>query len=300
MSTTTIPRSDVDPLSLVPEDVPGLELPLGARVSLPGRGTTFVRDVAGPEGAPTVVLLHGWVASGGLNWYQAFKPLSKHFRVIAPDLRGHGRGIRSWRRFRLADCADDVAALIEQMDLGPVIVCGYSMGGPVAQLLWRRHPHLVSGMVLAATGSWLVPGVRQQIVLVGMASVAAGGLRATWGLPEAVRRMIPLAPAGERPSSLQRWAAEEMRRHDWRLVTEAGAAIATFDARRWLTDVDVPTTVLVTAKDRAVSPLEQLRTALLIPGAQIVRYDEGHVAPIKPSFGTAIDNACLTVADRMA
>jgi 3-oxoadipate enol-lactonase len=310
MSTTSIRRTDLEPLSLVPEDVPGLELPLGSRVVLPGRGTTFVRDVAGPDSAkaqrsgaasaPPVVLLHGWVASGGLNWYQAFTPLSQTFRVVAPDLRGHGRGIRSWRRFRLADCADDVAAMIQEMNLGPVILCGYSMGGPVAQLVWQRHPHLVAGMVLAATGSWLVPGLRQQIVLVGMASVAAGGLRATWGLPEAIRRMIPLAPSGERPSSLQKWASEEMRRHDWRMVTEAGTAIATFDARRWLPNVDVPTTVLVTAKDRAVSPLEQLRTALLIPDAQIVRYDEGHVAPIKPSFGTAIDNACQTVLERIA
>lgn len=299
MPTKTIPRRDLAAAPLVPEEVEGLDLPLGKRVVLPGRGTTFVRDVPGPPGAPTVVLLHGWVASGGLNWFQVFKPLSESFRVVAPDLRGHGRGIRNWKRFRLADCADDVAAMIEQMDLGPVIVCGYSMGGPVAQLLWQRHPHMVSGMVLAATGSWLVPGMRQQIVLVGMASVAAGGLRATWGLPEAVRRMIPLAPHGERPSSLQTWASAEMRRHDWRMVTEAGTAIATFDARKWLPNVDVPTTVLVTAKDRAVSPLEQLRTALLIPGAEIMRYDEGHVAPVKASFGPAITEACLSVHARM-
>lgn len=90
-----------------------------------------------------------------------------------------------------------------------------------------------------------------------------------------------------------------MRRHDWRMVTEAGTAIATFDARKWLPNVDVPTTVLVTAKDRAVSPLEQLRTALLIPGAEIMRYDEGHVAPVKASFGPAITEACLSVHARM-
>ena len=41
---------------------------------------------------------------------------------------------------RLADCADDVAALVDELGVTKVIAAGYSMGGPVAQLLWRRHP----------------------------------------------------------------------------------------------------------------------------------------------------------------
>lgn len=307
MTTRVVPRRDLAhhedrsaDAPLVEENVEGLDLPLGHRVKLPGRGTTFVRDVPGPEGAPTVVLLHGWVASGGMNWYQVFRPLSKHFRVVAPDLRGHGRGLRTWRPFRLKDCADDVAAMIQEMGLGPVILCGYSMGGPVAQLVWQRHPHLVDGLVLAATGSWMVPGLRQQIVFVGMMSAASGTMRATGVLPETIRRMLPLAPRGKRPSSIQTWAAAEMRRHDWRAVVEAGTAIATFDSRKWLPLVDVPTTVLVTAVDRAVSPLEQLRTALLIPGAEIIRYEEGHLAPVKPTFGPAITEACISVGDRLS
>ena len=90
-------------------------------MGLPGRGTTFFRRIEGPPGAPTVMLLHGWTASGGMNYFKAFDELSKHFSIVAPDLRGHGRGIRSWRRFRLADCADDTAALIRELDCRPVI-----------------------------------------------------------------------------------------------------------------------------------------------------------------------------------
>jgi len=44
-------------------------LATGRAVTLPGRGTTFVREVAGPPGAPTVMLLHGWTATAGLNWF---------------------------------------------------------------------------------------------------------------------------------------------------------------------------------------------------------------------------------------
>ena len=99
--------------------VPEPPLPRGERIELDGRGTTFARVIDGPPGAPTVVLLHGWIASGGLNWFTAFGPLSQRYRVIAPDMRGHGRGIRSRRRFRLADCADDVAALLDHLGAEP-------------------------------------------------------------------------------------------------------------------------------------------------------------------------------------
>src|SRR5204863_4007150 len=126
-------------------------VPPGKYVELPGRGTTFARDIPGPPGAATVVLLHGWTATADLNWQPSYEPLSHHFRVVALDHRGHGRGIRSRRPFRLEDCADDAAAVAEALDIDRLIAVGYSMGGPIAQLLWRRHRPLVSGLVLCAT-----------------------------------------------------------------------------------------------------------------------------------------------------
>src|SRR6266851_2774754 len=93
------------------------QVPGGRWVELPGRGTTFVREVLGPQGAPTVVLLHGLGATGALNWFSVFEPLGARFRVLAIDQRGHGRGIRSTHRFRLADCADDVVALADALKI---------------------------------------------------------------------------------------------------------------------------------------------------------------------------------------
>ncbi len=287
---------------LVTEGVSGLDMPLGRRVELPGRGTTFVRDVEGPTpDAPVVVLLHGWMASGGLNWFGAFAPLSEHFRVIAPDLRGHGRGIKGWRRFRLSDCADDVAALLDELGIDGAIMCGYSMGGPVAQLLWRRHPELVRGLVMAATSASFIPGLQQRMAFAGLMAAAAGGTRTGqmfMRVPLWTQRFVPFRP-GERPSSLQRWASQEFRRHDMRMVFEAGNAIAAFSSRRWIGGVDVPTTVVVTTKDRAVNPSEQIRLALSIPDSEIQRYPEGHVAPVAESFGPAITRACVSVQERI-
>ncbi|MGV3760288.1 MAG: alpha/beta fold hydrolase, partial [Actinomycetota bacterium] len=111
----------------------------GGPLELPGRGTTFVRHHPAPPGAPTVLLLHGIGVTADANWFTAYPALAERYGVVALDHRGHGRGIRTRRPFRLTDCADDAAALLDVLgDTGPVIACGYSMGGPVAQLLWRR------------------------------------------------------------------------------------------------------------------------------------------------------------------
>jgi pimeloyl-ACP methyl ester carboxylesterase len=222
--------------------------------------------------------------------------------VIAPDLRGHGRGIKSWRRFRLADCADDCAALLDVLGItAPVIACGYSMGGPVAQLLWRRHPDKVAGLVLSATSASFIPGLQQRMMFVGMMAVAAGSTRTGQMLTRLPggRRLPMWGGGGKRPESLRLWAMGEMRRHDVRMVMEAGNSIATYSSRRWICDVDVPTTVMVTTKDRAVEPSQQIRMALRIPGAEIQRYEEGHTSPVLASFGVAIDEACRSVAARL-
>lgn len=295
--TLSEPRLETD-------EVPGPRgLPLGRRIELPGRGTTFVREVPGPQGAPTVLLLHGWLASAGLNWFQVFEPLGEHFRVVAPDLRGHGRGIRSSRRFRLADCADDCDALLEAMGIDSAIAVGFSMGGPVAQLLWRQHPERVDGLVLCATGQDIVPLLHQRLIFTTVMGVVASTTRASQMatyLPRSlVKRLVP-ARTGPRPDTLREWAAAEMRRHSWRMLLEAGHASGNYRAGRWINDIDVPTVALITTKDRAIGPLMQARMALSIPTASIHRIEAGHMVCASEDFAGPLVTACLEVRNRMA
>ena len=279
------------------------ELPMGRRIELLGRGESFVREVEGPEGAPTIILLHGWIASAGLNWFRVFEPLSEHFHVVAPDMRGHGRGIRNRRRFTLNDCADDVAALCDQLGIESAILCGYSMGGPVSLLTWKRHPHLVDGLVLAATSYNVVPGIRDQLIFVGLMAAMAGSTRmgqTLTHLPIRAMRRFQAQPEGRmRPDSFQRWAAAEAARHDIRLLIEAGQALGTFNAKKWVKDIDVPSTVLITTKDRGIRPSAQFHLAVEIPDAEIEMFDEGHVAPMLTTFAQPVVDACLGVAARV-
>jgi 3-oxoadipate enol-lactonase len=95
-------------------------IPLTRLVDLAGRGTTRVWECAGPPGAETVMLIHRVACTAELNSGKVLVLLGRDFRVVAPDLRGHGDGIALRSRFRLEDCAADIAALAGVMAPGPL------------------------------------------------------------------------------------------------------------------------------------------------------------------------------------
>ncbi len=269
-------------------------LPLGRRIDLANRGTTFVREVVGPHGAPTLLLLHGWVASAGLNWFQTFEPLREHFNVVAPDLRGHARGLRTRRIFRLADCADDCAATVVELGTGPVIAVGYSMGGPIAQLMWRRHRDLVDGLVLCATSAGFAPNRLTR----SLYQATMLGATATARLPWPGRLLPPVPMVKMHPATMPTWAAAEMRRHDLRMIIEAGHSISTYSARRWIGEVDVPTSIVCTTEDRGVAPAQQLAIAEAIRDSTVHSIADGHLACASARFAEPLVSACLDVAAR--
>jgi 3-oxoadipate enol-lactonase len=253
--------------------VPSPTLPPGAAMELPGRGTTFVRQVEGPPGAPTLLLLHGWTATADLNWFTAYHPLGSRFRVVALDHRGHGRGIRSKRQFRLEDCADDAVAVCDVLGIDRFIPVGYSMGGPIAQLVWRQHPERVTGLVLCATSGYFVTSREERMSFMGLSGLAAVA-RLT---PLQARRWLTAQLYLQRKTEQwEPWAVQEASIHDWRMVLEAGRAIGSFSSRPWLGEVDVPTSVVITMRDRVVPVRRQVRLFESIKGAEAFRVDGDH------------------------
>ncbi len=151
--------------------VPPPGLPPARIVEVPGRGEVFVRERMGVAGQPTILLLHGWTASADLNWFRAYDAVSVLGRLVAVDHRGHGRGMRSEERFSLEAAADDAAGVLRELDAGPAVVVGYSMGGPIALLLWHRHPELVAGLVLESTAMEWKAAWRERVTFRFMALV---------------------------------------------------------------------------------------------------------------------------------
>lgn len=273
-------------------------LPRGRTVNLPGRGTTFVREVPGPPGAPTLLLLHGWMATADLNWFTCFPALGEHFRVVALDHRGHGRGIRTWRPFSLEDCADDAAALVRQTDAGPVIPVGYSMGGAVAQLLWKRHPELVAGMVLCSTSrSFAAQAPGSQLWFTSLLGLS---LAAHLTPKPLLRRVVGKVVRRRAQRVLDEWGLAELERSDSPTLLHAGWTLGRFDSEPWIATLDVPAAVVVTSYDQVVSPQRQRDLAAAIPGASVHEVDAGHAAVVshREYFVPVLVEACAGVARR--
>ncbi len=238
-----------------------MRLPHGFLAPVHGAGEMFFRDT-GPASARTgtVLLLHGWAVTADVNFMQLYAPLeAAGYRVIAPDLRGHGRGPRPGVPFRLTDCADDAAALLEQLRTGPVLVHGYSLGGSVAQLLAHRHPACVAGLVLGATRPrW----PRRGGELYRAAMKLLLGLAPGRGWRFASRRVGWTAETAA-------WATGELSRSSLDAILEANADARGFDSSAWVGSLPMPLAVIVTTEDTSVSPAGQRAFTKVAPHALI-------------------------------
>ena len=215
-------------------------VPLTRLVEIPGRGTTRVWECPGPPGAETVMLIHGVACTAELNWGKVFAPLAHDFRVVAADLRGHGDGIPLRSTFRLEDCADDIAALAGVLGIGRFTAVGYSMGGMVAQLLYRRHPELVSALVLCSTARNVRGSRAEDLAALAMPAVAAA-LRWNPMLYLMGSELLGTALLGpvDDPATAQ-WARAQLHRTTMATAISASQAVSEFSSNGWIGQVDVP------------------------------------------------------------
>ncbi|HEY1347968.1 MAG TPA: alpha/beta hydrolase [Streptosporangiaceae bacterium] len=253
-------------------------LPPGRVVNLPGRGEVFVRDSGGAPADPAVLLLHGWTASADLNFFPVYAQLAGSYRVIAMDLRGHGRGMRSTEPFSLEDCADDAASLLGQLGAGQAIVVGYSMGGPVGLLMARRHPGRVAALVMQATALEWRQTPHERMVW-RLLSVLELGLRLGTGVgfvERVLRQAIEEVPELD---VLRPWLAAEFRRGLARELADAGRALSLYDAQPWAGQLGLPAAMLITTRDRLVRPSKQWELAEALR-AHVIEIDADHDLPL--------------------
>ncbi|HKO26338.1 MAG TPA: alpha/beta fold hydrolase [Solirubrobacteraceae bacterium] len=274
--------------------VPPIELPPARTLIVPDRGELFLRDTGGD--GPAVMLLHGWMADADLNWCGAYGDLAAAgYRVLAIDHRGHGRGLRPLKDFRLADCAADAAAALRQLNAAPAFVAGYSMGGAIAQLMVRDHPETVTGLVLSGTAQhWQDPGTRRAFKALGALGLALSiAPRATW--TAGFRR------AGLRDSPETAWALAEMMRHSARDIVEAGRELGRFDSRPWLQPLPIPAAVVLTTRDELVSPGKQRQLAAAL-NAPIFEAPISHleITTNGQAYNPALIRALAAVGGRQA
>jgi pimeloyl-ACP methyl ester carboxylesterase len=259
----------------------------------------FLRRAPCPPGAATLVLLHGWTSTADINWFTAYDALAAEYALVAPDLRGHGRGPRDGRTIvGIGDLAHDVAALIDHLVVAPVIVVGYSMGSAVAQLLARDHPDAVAGLVLCAGARRLARTPVEHVRLIALRVAAAVASLLPDVVPATVAIAVMRAMYGNDP--FQRWILSVSQRHRWRDVLALGAALDGFDSRPWVASLGTPAAVVVTARDRYVAAGRQFELAAALRAPAFVADGHhavclGHPDRLQPP----LLDACHAVADEI-
>jgi len=178
---------------------------------------------------------------------------------------------------------------------------GYSMGGPIAQLVWHRHPARVSGLVLCATSRDFRGRLDDRAVFagVGALNLALHGLPRRLGTSGWAGLAWILAGNMSDPQ-LRQWSAEELARHDPRLVAEAALAVGAFSSRGLIDGMDKPVAVIATEDDQLVPLRRQVRMAEHIPSAVLhpIRGDHFAVTRQAEVFMEALVDSCREVTGR--
>jgi pimeloyl-ACP methyl ester carboxylesterase len=207
--------------------------------------------------------------------------------------------------FSIRDCADDVAAVANLLDLVQPIVAGYSMGSIVAQRCWRQHPQRFGGLVLAATTDHFRTTGSERVFHQTM-ELGMGALR-TLSRSKSVNVAAKAATdVLLDPTDTHQWALQEWRSTSSWAVAQAVASLGRHHSTPWLHQIDVPTSVVVTTKDKVLSPERQRAIAATIPGATVHTADCGHAGCVldaktfTPAFLEAVDTTAGRRASRLA
>ena len=113
---------------------------------------------SGPRHAETVLLLHSLGTQAAI-WESTAEALSSRYRIICPDLRGHGLSDVTPGPYSVESLADDMLALLDALSVAEAHVAGISLGGMVAQSLASRAPQRVRSLTLLDTALSIPPAL---------------------------------------------------------------------------------------------------------------------------------------------
>ena len=232
-------------------------------------------EICGRADGTPIVLLHG-LGSSSADWAYQVPALAARHRVIAPDLRAHGRSPRGRGRLTAETMAGDVAMLLGTLGTGPAHVVGLSLGGCVALSLALDRPEMVRSLTLVNTFARPVPagprGALRFLARLGllacapMAVVAAHVARGLFPRPEQRARYLAAVAS---LAANSRWT-----------YLAAVRGLLSFDVRGRLGDVRCPTLLIAGERDTTVPLAAKRALERSIPGAElIVVADSGHVTP---------------------
>ncbi|MBI4671593.1 MAG: alpha/beta hydrolase [Chloroflexi bacterium] len=143
----------------------------------------------GASDAPPLLLVHGSGGTGASEWKTVRDGLAKHFRVLAPDCRGHGKTLDPRNEYTFDLLANDLAEFLRALHIAPAFVVGHSNGGNVALVLTVEHADVVKKSVVMAGNAY----VSADLLRYGQADWS-DRISATWGAELAALHDAPRYP----------------------------------------------------------------------------------------------------------
>ena len=243
------------------------EMPSGPRPSFvetdDGASLFYVDWGAGKP----VLFTHAWGLNGDIWEYQLTELVDRGLRCIAYDRRGHGRSTDPGRGYDYDRLADDLAALIDQLDLVDVTLVGFSMGnGEAVRYLQRHGSARIARLLMVST----IPPQSDGSLFNGMIAALKQDRPAFFanGVTAFTRGHAAVSPA------MTEWVIAQFMRASPKGTIDCMRAISRGDLRADMRAVTVPTLIVHGDKDR-VNPLETAKkVAELIPGCALKVYEE--------------------------
>lgn len=244
-----------------------------------------------------LLMIHGFPFSSAM-WEPQIEDLGGITRVIAPDLRGHGRSQPVPGPYSMEMLADDCMGLLDYLAISsPVVVCGMSMGGYVALEFFRQFPEVVAGLILTSTralpdtaeGKANRDKMAEKAQSEGVAAIAAD--------------MLPklLSPKTyDEDEEVVEFVQEMM---EWTSVEGVVGALAAMrdrpDSTPTLAEIDVPTLVIHGADDQLIPVSEAEAMARAIGANMVVIPDAGHVPNLEQidAFNDAVTDFLMALQD---
>jgi pimeloyl-ACP methyl ester carboxylesterase len=238
---------------------------------------------------PAVVLLHGFPLSRAM-WVEQISSLGAIYRVIAPDLRGHGESPAPEGVYTIDAMADDVIETLDRLAIPePIVLGGLSLGGYVALSIILRYPERVRALLLMDTQA----GADSMEAAAGREVTAQTVLEANSAAPivdTMVSRLFSPVFREERPERVEPLRTVMLQTTPRGIAGVLRGMAKRPDRRGDLGKIAVPTLVMVGADDVITPPAVAKSLAEAIPGAQLeVIAGAGHMAPYEnPSVANGV------------
>jgi 3-oxoadipate enol-lactonase len=237
-------------------------------------------DVGPKDGLP-VVLIHGFPFSHEM-WEPQLRVLQKQFRVIAYDLRGHGKSGVGDGQYMLEFFVDDLLGLLDYLKVAKAVVCGLSMGGYIALRAEERNPDRVLALVLADTQAKADSNEAKLKRAASIKSVKTAGVDAyAESFVKALFTTESLAKHAEAVENIKRIIRSNSS------IGICGALLALVsrtDTTEALARIKVPTLILVGEQDTLTPPSASIEMHDRIPNSEIhIVQNAAHMSNLEQS-----------------